>query len=141
MIENTKKAQNDTLLLNKTTADQLLQLKSIDSTTIPTIQDSLDFVKQELVKAGSELKILMNRLQSFDLTNTDVMEAEMKVNLMAEVVKQNDDLLATAARKMDMLDASSSELEEKYKQLKQHRDLLKQILDNIGKHPCSTPQE
>ena len=125
------------LEVNKTTTNQSSQLIQLNSTA-STIQDRLELLEQELRRIKDHLKNLTNMLESLEFTevNNGIGTAQMKVELAGEAVRQNNELLDGVMKKMNELKDSSDELEDKYKQLKQHRDLLRQILSNIGDNTC-----
>ena len=121
--------------LNESNTEQLLQLTGINF-TIVKIQDGLDSIEKRLVQVRKDLERVMKTLQGLELTDADIKLAEMKVTNATETVKQNERLLNIVMDKIKELGVSSSELEEKYKQLKQHRDLLRKIRHNVGEIPC-----
>ena len=131
----TKVEWNNILEVNTTTIDQLSQITRLNSTAL-TIQDRLKLLTIDLEKVRNQLENLTRMLESLEFTDVDIETAEMKVEMADALVQQNTDLLNGVIKKMDELKMSSDELEEKYRQLKQHRDLLRQILNNIGDNTC-----
>ena len=76
----------------------------------------------------------MESLKDLDITNNTT--AEMKVRMANHTVERNNHSLNDVKDKIEVLEASSNELQDKYTQLKQYRDLLQKILENVGENPC-----
>ena len=91
-------------------------------------------IKEEIEQAKENLTSLMESLEDLELVDTNTTEG--KVMMANQTVEWNNRLLNDVKAKMEELRVSSSELQEKYTQLKQHRDLLQKILDNVGETPC-----
>lgn len=113
--------------------EQLSELMDINS-TISMVQVDLNLANQTLVNVRNELTSLMNKLQG--LTNPNITTANDNVKTAETIVTNNGHLLNDVESKIKILSDTSIKLEEKYKELKQHRDLLQQILSNIGDSPC-----
>ena len=132
-MTQTKEKLDDVSKLNETSIDQSVQLNN-SSLKVKEIEERLEMINKSIIIARNNLTSLMESLKDLDITNITI--AEMKVRMANYTVEQNNRSLNNVKDKMEVLEASSNELQDKYTQLKQHRDLLQKILDNVGENPC-----
>ena len=132
-MTQTKEKLDDVSKLNETSIDQSVQLNN-SSLKVKEVEERLEMINTDIRIARNNLTSLMESLKDLDITNITI--AEMKVRMANYTVEQNNRSLNNVKDKMEVLEASSNELQDKYTQLKQHRDLLQKILDNVGENPC-----
>ena len=132
-MTQTKEKLDDVSKLNETSIDQSVQLNN-SNLKVKEIEERLEMINKSIMIARNNLTSLMESLKDLDITNITI--AEMKVRMANYTVEQNNRSLNNVKDKMEVLEASSNELQDKYTQLKQHRDLLQKILDNVGENPC-----
>ena len=133
IIGSTTDSENEISKLNDTSIEQSTQLNN-SNLKVGEIEEMLGMIKEEIEQAKETLTTLMENLEDLDLL--DISMAEANVTKADQTVELNNSLLNDVKAKMEELRASSIELQDKYTQLKQHRDLLRQILDNVGENPC-----
>ena len=121
--------------VNETAKKQSSELTNLNSAALLT-QNELDLIEQNLTQVRNQLGKLTKKLENLEFPGADLETVIKKVQMANTVVQNNEKLLSGVVKKMADLKESSNELDEKYKQLKQHRDLLRQILNNIGDNSC-----
>ena len=132
-MTQTKEKLDDVSKLNETSIDQSVQLNN-SNLKVKEIEERLEMINKDIMIARNNLTSLMESLKDLDITNITI--AEMKVRMANYTVEQNNRSLNNVKDKMEVLEASSNELQDKYTQLKQYRDLLRKILENVGENPC-----
>lgn len=122
----------DEQIVNQTSA-----LHRINETSL-IAQNNLTFIMEQLEKVRSELVQLTGRLSSIEpVSEEDLKMVNETVSRLSDAVNENQRLIDAAQEKAKQLTRSTDELENKNKQLKQHRDLLRKIKDNIGSYTCT----
>lgn len=117
--------------------NQTSDLVQINETSLKA-QEDLDSIMMQLSEVRSNLTALTDRLSSIELVSEDELNMlNETVSRLNETVQQNDRLIKAAQEKMLQLEQSTDQLVDKNKQLKQHRDLLGKIRDNIGDYTCT----
>jgi len=117
--------------------NQTLDLHRINQTSL-TAQNDLTSIMKQLEHVRSKLIMLTRRLRDIEpITEEDLMMVNDTVSRLSEAVGENDRLIDAANQKVMELTRSTDELVNRNKQLKQHRDLLRKIKENIGSYTCS----
>ena len=117
--------------------NQTSDLHRINQTSL-TVQDDLTFILKQLEQVRNELAMLSGRLNSLlPVSQDDLQVLNETVSRLSAAVEENGRLIEAAQEKLNQLTKSTDQLEDKNKQLKQHRDLLRKIKDNIGSYMCT----
>ena len=135
MQEKTDDEWRNIFEVNEIATKQSSELTNLNSAALST-QKELDLIEQNLTKVRNQLGNLTKKLENLEFPGADLETVKKKVQMANTVVQNNEKSLSGVVKKMADLKESSDELDEKYKQLKQHRDLLRQILNNIGDNSC-----
>jgi len=137
VIKEAEKKKQETEEYNRTATDHLTQLRGINQTAT-SIEASLNMSVQNLVQVREQLENLTAQLKGAEVPDNVIETAKMVVAMGNNTINNNEALLSELVNKLEKLEDSSDELEKKYKELKQHRDLLQHIMNNIGEYPCTT---